>query len=63
MDENLLKMLNQECPQCKSTSGDIMSYMPIIENNTLEIEIECDNCGCHGKFVGALTTTEFKPNI
>ncbi len=44
MKEEILKMVDQECPQCKS-SGDVISYMPIIEDKNIVIELECENCG------------------
>jgi len=62
---NLLSMLNQKCPQCKSSVGDIISYMPIIQDNTsfMEIEIECERCGCYGKFITNIQSYIFKPSI
>lgn len=47
-NKNIDAMLNQVCPSCGSKSGDIIAYMPIIVNDSLEIEIECENCGAKG---------------
>jgi len=63
MNKNLTNMLNQSCPQCKSEAGDIITYMPVIKDGMVEIEIACENCGCYGKFIGKITTTKFKPSI
>lgn len=63
IDPNIIKMINQDCPQCKRTAGDIISYMPIITDNKLEIEIECESCGCYAKFTCSIESTLFKPSI
>jgi len=65
MDKNIAKMLDGECPQCKSSVGDIMSYLPHYntEQNLVTIDILCENCGCTGRLVTKLITSKFTENI
>ena len=45
VSNEIMFMLLQECPKCKSTVGDIISDLPIICNGKMETEIACENCG------------------
>jgi len=58
MDKETVSMLKQECPECKSKVGDIKSYMPVIVNGTIEIELECDNCGLYRKIIATPIRSE-----
>jgi hypothetical protein len=42
--EQLKEILNNKCPGCRKGS-EIISYLPIIKDGILKVEIECENCG------------------
>jgi len=63
MNDKIKSMLDNKCPQCKSTAGDIISCFPIITQEQVEIDMYCNNCGCACTIFCVLTGTKFKPNI
>jgi len=63
MNKKITKMLNGECPQCKSTVGDIFTYIPIVKESSIQVEIVCQNCGCMAEIFGNITKTKFEINI
>lgn len=45
LSREIMYMLLQDCPKCKSTGGDIITYTPIVTYDEMETEIVCENCG------------------
>lgn len=44
LSKEVKTMLNQTCPKCHSINN-IISYMPHVVGESIEIELECENCG------------------
>jgi len=57
-------LINQDCPHCQSKRGNVVSYMPIMTTDyKLEIEIECEQCGCYCKLICIIESANFEPSI
>lgn len=55
-------MLRGACPQCKSRD-DVITYLPVVQDDSVHIELECENCGCAASLECKLLSFDLSPSI